>query len=76
MLIFKRRFDITPKGQQIHIAFSNTANDMNASRHPCFKLESPEALMECQKRVYEHYERGDDSSPKAADQPGQQSSGT
>ncbi|KAF2099029.1 glyoxalase family protein [Rhizodiscina lignyota] len=68
-------FDITPKGQQIHIAFSNTPNDMAASRHPCFKLESPQALLECQQRVYEHFERGDAGAPKMADKPGEQSSG-
>ena len=61
-------FDITPKGQQVHIAFG-PPND-ESSRHPCFKVESPEKLVQLQHKVYEHYERGGDGGPKAADKPG------
>lgn len=68
------RFDITPKGQQVHIAFG-PENDKGHPRHPCFRLESPEALLECQKRVWEHYERGDTAAPMMADKPGERDSG-
>ena len=66
-------FDIGSSGQQIHIAFGN--ND-ESSRHPCFRIESPEKLLELQKRVWAHHERKDSSAPKAADKPGGESSGT
>lgn len=71
------RFDITPKGQQIHIAFHDPAkpNDHSASRHPCFRLESPEALLTCQQRVFEHFESKALGAPVAADKPGEVNSG-
>ncbi len=66
-------FDIGSSGQQVHIAFGN--ND-DSSRHPCFRLESPEKLLELQKKVWAHHERKDKSAPKAADKPGDENSGT
>ncbi|KAF2420580.1 hypothetical protein EJ08DRAFT_690389 [Tothia fuscella] len=67
-------FDITPGGQQVHIAFGE--NDVNSRRHPCFKVESPEALLALRKKIYEHLERADSSSPKEADKPGAENSGS
>jgi len=66
-------FDITPGGQQVHIAFGE--NDLNSRRHPCFKLESPEALLELRKRIWQHFESADKASPKEADKPGEEDSG-
>jgi catechol 2,3-dioxygenase-like lactoylglutathione lyase family enzyme len=66
-------FDITPAGQQIHVAFGE--NELKSSRHPCFKVESPEALLELRKRIWEHFERRDEASPREADKPGEEDSG-
>ncbi|RDW84238.1 putative glyoxalase family protein [Coleophoma cylindrospora] len=66
-------FDITPKGQQIHVAFG--ANELHSSRHICFRIESPEALVELQKRIWDHHIIGDAASPKEADKPGEEDSG-
>ncbi|KAH8593916.1 hypothetical protein B0O99DRAFT_514842 [Bisporella sp. PMI_857] len=69
-------FDITPAGQQVHISSKpGPANDPSASRHPCFKLESPEALLEVQKRVFAHFEAKSDGAPSEADKPGEADSG-
>lgn len=67
-------FDIGSSGQQVHIAFG--PSEVESSRHPCFKIESPEKLLELQKKVWEHHERQDGSSPRAADKPGEANSGT
>jgi len=67
-------FDITPNGQQIHIAFGPD-NDPQSSRHPCFKLGSPEALLEMQRRIWSHHLRKDSAAPLAADKPGEANSG-
>lgn len=63
--------------QQVHIAFG-AATDFAAesSRHPCFRLESPEALLALRQRIWDHYVRGGDAAPKAADKPGEEDSGT
>lgn len=66
-------YDIGTSGQQVHIAFG--PQEVDSSRHPCFKLESPEKLVELQNKVWEHYERKDESSPRAADKPGEVNSG-
>ena len=39
-------FDIGSSGQQVHIAYG--PNEKESPRHPCFKLESPEKLVELQ----------------------------
>lgn len=66
-------FDIGSSGQQVHIAHGPVEKD--SSRHPCFKLESPEKLVELQRRVWRHFEQGNESAPKAADKPGEVNSG-
>lgn len=66
-------FDIADSGQQVHIAFGS--NEARSSRHPCFRIESPEALLQLRQRIWEHYERGDDGAPKEADKPGAVDSG-
>jgi hypothetical protein len=67
------RFDITPKGQQVHIALG--PKEAESPRHPCFRLESLEALTKLQQKIWEHYQRGDASAPRAADKPGVENSG-
>jgi hypothetical protein len=66
----KPRFDITPNGQQIHIAFGPVTEE--SSR---FSVESQEALLKLQKRVFEHFEAGGKGAPRAADKPGAENSG-
>ncbi|KAK4503598.1 hypothetical protein PRZ48_004513 [Zasmidium cellare] len=66
-------FDIGDSGQQIHIAFG--PNELKSSRHPCFRLESPDALLALRQRIWEHHVKGDDAAPKEADQPGETNSG-
>lgn len=67
-------FDITPGGQQIHVAFGT--NEPASKRHPCFKVASQEKLLELQVRVYEHFvsEEGN-GKPTEADKPGGENSG-
>ncbi|KAF7555486.1 hypothetical protein G7Z17_g2172 [Cylindrodendrum hubeiense] len=67
-------FDIGSSGQQIHVAFGRNA-DLESSRHPCFKLESKEALATLQLKIWEHFEVGGSAAPLAADKPGQLDSG-
>ncbi|KAL3480522.1 hypothetical protein BJX99DRAFT_254512 [Aspergillus californicus] len=65
-------FDIGTSGQQIHVAHG--INETNTStRHPCFKLGSPELLQELQRRIWDHHERGGDAAPLGADKPGENS---
>ncbi|EMD00148.1 hypothetical protein BAUCODRAFT_366265 [Baudoinia panamericana UAMH 10762] len=66
-------FDIGDSGQQVHIAFG--PNEERSSRHPCFKLESPEKLLELRQRIWDHYERGGKAAPREADRPGKINSG-
>ena len=67
------RFDIGDSGQQVHIAFGT--NDLKSSRHPCFKIQSPDALLQLRQRVWEHHQRGNESAPQEADKPGAENSG-
>lgn len=67
------RFDIGDSGQQVHIAFGPA--EPKSSRHPCFKIGSPEALLELRQRIWEHHQKGDDSAPQEADKPGEEASG-
>ncbi|KAK1038713.1 hypothetical protein LTR33_016065, partial [Friedmanniomyces endolithicus] len=60
-------FDIGDSGQQIHIAFGS--NEVKSSRHPCFRLESGEKLLELRQRIWEHHERGGEAAPSEADKP-------
>ncbi|KAK5446652.1 hypothetical protein LTS15_009584 [Exophiala xenobiotica] len=69
-------FDIGTSGQQVHVAIG-AATDFSAplsSRHPCFKIQSPEALLELRRRIWEHHQRGGSSAPQQADQPGREAS--
>ena len=66
-------FDIGNSGQQVHIAFGT--EEIQSPRHPCFKIESPEALLQLQRKVFEHYEKQTPSSPLTADKPGEANSG-
>ncbi|KUJ10173.1 uncharacterized protein LY89DRAFT_740564 [Mollisia scopiformis] len=69
-------FDITPGEQQIHVSTNcSTKNDPKASRHPCFKLESPEKLAELREKIWAHFEKKDEASPSEADKPGAENSG-
>lgn len=61
-------FDIGTSGQQVHVAFGKPEDfELTSSRHPCFKVGSKEELLQLQKSVWEHFERGGESAPKAAD---------
>ncbi|TVY81229.1 hypothetical protein LSUE1_G004544 [Lachnellula suecica] len=66
-------FDITPGGQQVHIAFGQ--NDLKSPRHPCFKIASPEALLELRTKIYDHHVSGKAAAPQEADKPGEVDSG-
>jgi len=70
-------FDIADSGQQVHIAFGKPADfeAPESSRHPCFKLSDGEALLDMRRKIYDHFERGGDSAPRAADRPGEVASG-
>jgi catechol 2,3-dioxygenase-like lactoylglutathione lyase family enzyme len=69
-------FDIGTSGQQVHIAFGKPEDfTFTSSRHPCFKLSSTEDLLALRQRVWDHFERGGDAAPKAADKPGEKDSG-
>ena len=68
------RFDIGASKQQLHVAFGKNA-DLEATRHFCLALDSPEALVALQKRIWDHYSRGGDAAPMAADKPGERDSG-
>jgi hypothetical protein len=69
------RFDITPKGQQIHISTNGPPNEPKSSRHPCFKLESVDALNQLRQNIYTHFENGGEGKPLEADKPGAEDSG-
>ncbi|TVY86299.1 hypothetical protein LAWI1_G007965 [Lachnellula willkommii] len=64
-------FDIVPGSQQIHVGFGT--NEPKSSRHPCFKVESPDALLKLQTRIYEHLQSGKEAAPLEADKPGESS---
>ena len=68
------RFDIGSSGQQVHVALGQNT-EQKSSRHPCFKIGSPEALLELRQKVWDHHKRGDESAPQEADRPGQADSG-
>ncbi|KAI8943861.1 hypothetical protein NX059_001833 [Plenodomus lindquistii] len=69
-------FDIGTSGQQVHVAFGKPEDFAHASsQHPCFRVGSGESLIELQKKVWEHFERGGEAAPQAADKPGEKNSG-
>lgn len=70
-------FDIGTSSQQVHVSFGPSSDfDKASSRHPCFRLESPEALVALRQRIWDHFVRGGDAAPRAADKPGGEVSGT
>jgi hypothetical protein len=72
-------FDIGDSGQQVHVAFhrGEEVGDMatKSSRHPCFKVASPEKLFELQTRIYKHFVDKTDGAPVMCDVPGDEHSG-
>jgi catechol 2,3-dioxygenase-like lactoylglutathione lyase family enzyme len=66
-------FDIASSGQQIHISYpegpakASDTNNPAASRHPCFKLASRDALVAVQQRILNHIARGGPDAPMACD---------
>lgn len=71
--------DIGASGQQVHISLPKHDGDtapLDASRHPCFRVGSPAALLALQKRIYGHWLRGGDDAPLAADKVGETSGPT
>lgn len=66
-------FDIGASGQQVHVSLPKHDRDAipaDASRHPCFRVGSPVALLALQERVRAHFERGGQDAPADADPPG------
>ncbi|ORX39698.1 hypothetical protein BD324DRAFT_648329 [Kockovaella imperatae] len=63
--------------QQIHVAFEKdpTHHSTQSSRHPCFQLSSPEALLALQKRIWEHHKSGSQAAALECDEPGKENSG-
>ncbi|GAB1737289.1 hypothetical protein NU219Hw_g1215t3 [Hortaea werneckii] len=68
-----RWFDIGDSGQQVHVALGT--NETKSSRHPCFKIESPDALLQLRQRIWEHFTNGGAAAPQEADRPGDKDSG-
>ncbi|KAK3939964.1 hypothetical protein QBC46DRAFT_386360 [Diplogelasinospora grovesii] len=73
-------FDIASSGQQVHIAHGRevdfaSEHALTSPRHPCFKLETPEKLLELQRRIWTHFEKGGESAPRECDRPGGENSG-
>ncbi|WOO85358.1 uncharacterized protein LOC62_07G008858 [Vanrija pseudolonga] len=62
-------------GQQIHISF-DTPTRPDTRAHPCFSLPTPEALNALQTRIWEHRSKGGPAAALAADQPGEENSGS
>ncbi|EHY56499.1 hypothetical protein HRR83_002416 [Exophiala dermatitidis] len=64
--------------QQVHIAFGPAKEflpENKSSRHPCFRLASPEALLQLRQRIWDHFVRGGAAAPREADEPGSENSG-
>jgi len=72
-------FRIGDGPQQVHIAFERQPGAPDpfplSSRHPCFTLPSGEALVNLQKRIWEHKLKGTKAAAQACDQPGEENSG-
>jgi hypothetical protein len=63
---------------QIHIAPERGTHTPypTSSRHPCFTFDSPEQLLELQKRIWDHHKSGASSAAMECDEPGQENSGS
>lgn len=60
----------------MHIAIGKPEDFANTSlRHPCFRLESVEALEALRERIWAHLESGGEGRPLEADRPGEKASG-
>lgn len=68
------RFDITPNGQQIHVAFGENEN-LKSRRHPCFKIDNLDGLLGLRAKIWKHFEVGGLGAPLEADKPGEEDSG-
>lgn len=69
-------FDIGTSGQQVHIAFGKPGDfAFESGRHPCFCVGDGEALLALRRAIYAHFEKGGPGAPRAADAPGEESSG-
>lgn len=73
-------FNIADSGQQVHVAFGRDVDfdgpaAKSSSRHPCFRLSDPAALLALQRRVWAHLQRGGEGAPSECDEPGGQNSG-
>ncbi len=66
------RFNIGDSGQQVHVA-PGVNETKTSDRHPCFKLQSQETLLELQRRIWDHHVQGGDAAPLEADRPGENS---
>lgn len=82
-------FEIGDSGQEVHIAPDYNGSNGNvkgeggeeggkakwSSRHPCFRVGSPELLEELRVRIWRHFEQGGEAAPLEADRPGATASG-
>jgi hypothetical protein len=68
------RFNIGSSGQQVHVALGANL-ELDHKRHPCFKLENKESLIELQHKIWKHFEAGGAAAPLAIDKPGEANSG-
>ncbi|KAI0407130.1 hypothetical protein F4802DRAFT_612215 [Xylaria palmicola] len=69
-------FDIGTSGQQVHVAFGQPEDfAFDSRRHPCFRVADGEQLLELQRKVHAHLERGGPGAPRTADRPGDENSG-
>lgn len=79
-------FEIGDSGQEVHIAPDYNGSNGTvkgeeggelkwSSRHPCFRLGSPELLEELRVRIWKHFEDGGEAAPLEADRPGGVASG-
>ncbi|EPE06381.1 glyoxalase family [Ophiostoma piceae UAMH 11346] len=71
-------FNVTDT-QQVHVAFGRdfdfSGDATTSSRHPCFKVASPDALLTLQRKIWDFYQKAGSGAPRACDQPGAESSG-
>ncbi|BEI80883.1 hypothetical protein CcaverHIS002_0200430 [Cutaneotrichosporon cavernicola] len=64
--------------QQIHISFERNPlpSVHKSSRHPCFALPTGQALLDLQRRIYEHHAAGGEAAALECDKPGTANSGS
>lgn len=73
-----RRFRLGAGPQQIHISFERNPlpSVHKSSRHPCFALPDPQALVALQHKIYEHHVNGGEAAAMECDKPGGDNSGS